>query len=94
MAADQKARRMGESFDDISRRLTDILRDVFDDDRLEVTPDLTADRVAGWDSFMHLRLILTIERAFGVDFAASEITSPKNVGELAELIAAKAAARA
>jgi len=73
----------------IYQQLTEILRDLFDDDSLVATPDLTADRVAGWDSFAHLRLMLTVERAFGVDFAASQITALKNVGELATLIQSK-----
>ena len=67
-------------------RLTELLRDVFDDDSLVARPDLTADQVAGWDSFAHLRLIFAVEKAFGVKFAASQISSLKNVGELAALI--------
>jgi acyl carrier protein len=65
------------------------LRDVFDDDSLVAGPDLTARQVDGWDSFSHLRLMLSVERSFGVDFAASEISSLKNVGELASLIQSK-----
>jgi acyl carrier protein len=70
----------------IYSRLTDVLRDVFDDETLVARPDLTADDVDGWDSFAHIRLMLTVERTFDVDFAASEISSLKNVGELADLI--------
>jgi len=65
------------------------MRDVFDDDSLVATPELTAGQVDGWDSFSHLRLMLSIERFFGVDFAASEISSLKNVGELAALFGSK-----
>jgi acyl carrier protein len=75
--------------DEIYQKLTEIMRDLFDDDTLVATPELTAASVAGWDSFAHLRLMLTVERTFGVDFAASEITSLKNVGELAALIQSK-----
>jgi acyl carrier protein len=77
------------SSDEIYNRLTEIIRDLFDDDSIVATPTLTADQVAGWDSFAHLRLMLTVERTFGVDFAASQITSLKNVGELADLIQSK-----
>lgn len=67
-------------------RLTEILRDVFDDDDLVARPDMTAGEVDGWDSFAHLRLMLTVEQTFGVKFSASQISSLKNVGELADLI--------
>jgi acyl carrier protein len=75
--------------DEIYSRLSEILRDVFEDEALVATPDLTADRVAGWDSFAHLRLMLTVERTFGVEFAASQLSSMQDVGELAALIQSK-----
>lgn len=71
---------------DIYAKLTTVFHDVFDDDELVVTPRLTADDVPEWDSMSHVRLMLTVERAFGTRFAAAEITGLKNVGELVSLI--------
>ena len=75
--------------DEIVQQLTTILRDVFDEDTLVATPELTADQVDEWDSLNHVRLILTVERAFGIKFAASEVTGLKNVGDLIALVKAK-----
>lgn len=72
--------------DHIYQRLEGIFRDVFDDDRLIVTPQLTANDVEGWDSMMNVQLMLSIERAFKVHFSASQIASLRNVGDLAALI--------
>lgn len=77
------------TLDDVYQNLTEILRSVFDDDTLIATPDLTADKVDGWDSFAHLRLMFEVERSFGIKFSASQIASFKNVGDLAELISKK-----
>lgn len=77
--------------DSVYEKLTTILRDVFNEDAIVAVPGLTADQVAGWDSLAHLRVILTVERTFGVKFSASQISSLKNVGELAALIDAKVA---
>jgi acyl carrier protein len=74
----------------IYEKLTDIFQNVFDDDSIVVRPDLTAADVDEWDSLSHIRLVLTIERAFGVKFSASEIGKLKNVGEFVDLIRAKA----
>jgi acyl carrier protein len=71
-------------------RLTEIFEDVFDDDSIEVTPQLTAKDVDGWDSLNHIRLILTIEKAFKIKFSTSEIGSLENVGGLVALIQARA----
>ena len=78
--------------DAIYEKLSEILRDQFDDDDIVARPDLTADDVDGWDSFAHIRLMLAVEKAFGVAFSASQISSLNNVGDLANLIAAKTGA--
>jgi acyl carrier protein len=79
------------SLDPTYAKLTEVLREVFDDDTLVATPELTAADVPGWDSFAHLRVIFTVEKAFGVSFSASQMSSLKNVGELAALIDTKLA---
>jgi acyl carrier protein len=71
---------------EIYRRLTDIFRKVFDEDDIRVTPELSAKDVDGWDSLTHIRLIMTVEKAFNVKFSTSEIGKFENVGSLAELI--------
>ena len=73
----------------IYQRLTEIFRDVFDEDSIEVTPKLSADDVDGWDSLTHIRLILTIEKAFKIKFSTSEIGKLEKVGDLVALIQGK-----
>ena len=70
-------------------KLTDILQDVFDDEDLKARPELTAADVDGWDSLSHIRLMLTVERAFGIKFTAAEIGKLENVGQLVDVIKAK-----
>jgi acyl carrier protein len=77
--------------DAIYEQLSAILREQFDDDSLVARPDLTADDVAGWDSFAHIRLMLAVEQAFHIGFTAGQIASLRNVGDLAGLIASKVA---
>ena len=77
--------------EEIYQRLTPIFRDVFEDDTITLSPDLTAADVPGWDSLSHIRLVLEIQKAFQVKFSAAQTANLKNVGELAELIATKKA---
>jgi acyl carrier protein len=70
-------------------KLTAIFHNVFDDDEIVLTPQLKASDVDGWDSLRHVRLVVSVEKGFGVRFAASEVGRLKNVGDLANLIAAK-----
>jgi acyl carrier protein len=74
---------------DIYSRLTTIFEDVFDEDSMKLTPELSAKDVDGWDSLTHIRLILTIEKAFKIKFSTSEIGKLENVGGLVSLIEAR-----
>ena len=75
--------------DAIYAKVTDIFREVFDDDTIVLRPDLTADEVAEWDSLSHVRLILAVQKAYATKFSASQTANLKNVGELVELIRSK-----
>jgi acyl carrier protein len=70
--------------------LVDVFQQVFDDDELIVTKETTAKDVDGWDSMMHVTLMISIEKAFGIRFSSSEVASMKCVGDLADLIEARA----
>jgi acyl carrier protein len=79
---------------EIYQRLNGVFSDVFDEDGIVVRPDLTAKDVAGWDSLTHIRLMLTVEKVFGIKFSASEIGMLNNVGDLVERIESKTSAKA
>ena len=70
----------------IYARMGEVFQDVFDDDSIQVSPELSAKDVDGWDSLTHIRLILTVQKAFNVKFSTSEIGKLENVGDLVELI--------
>ena len=70
-------------------RLTLLLRDVFDNDELVATPELTAHDVAGRDSLGNVRLFIEVEREFSLRFSAIEIPALRNVGNLANIIERK-----
>lgn len=67
-------------------KLTGVFREVFEEDDLVVTRTTSAKDVAGWDSVMHVTLMIAVERAFGVRFKSGNVAGLKNVGELADLI--------
>jgi acyl carrier protein len=74
---------------EIYPRLTQIMRDVFDDDDLVATPELTAHDVKEWDSVNHVTLVVAVEEAFGIKFKSAELEKMKNVGQLVEQIEKK-----
>lgn len=71
---------------DVLQKVNDVFQDVFDADDLSITRETTAADVEGWDSLMHVRLILALEKAFNVRFSSAEVASLGNVGELVDLV--------
>ena len=71
-------------------RLNHLFRDIFDDDDIAVTDDTEAADIDGWDSLTHIRLILGVEREFRIKMTAAEVGSLKNVGQMIDVIAARA----
>lgn len=70
-------------------KLTQVFHDVFDDESIVVHPALTADDVDEWDSLTHIRLVIAVEKAFGMKFSAAEVERLRNVGDLVALIEAR-----
>jgi acyl carrier protein len=70
-------------------RLNGVFQQVFDDDELAVQRSTTAKDVEGWDSLMHVTLLVNIEKVFGIKFSSSEVASLKTVGDLADLVDAR-----
>jgi acyl carrier protein len=78
---------MGNS--EVMTRLTCLFQRVFGDETLSLTRGTTAQDMEGWDSLMHINLIVAIEREFKIRFVTREIARLQNVGELIDLIARK-----
>jgi acyl carrier protein len=75
--------------DQLLPRLNTVFRAVFDDPALTVSQATTAKDIPGWDSIVHITLVIEIEREFNVRFQMSEIEQLRNVGDLLTILAAK-----
>jgi acyl carrier protein len=74
---------------DIYATLTEIFRDVFLQNDLTITPEMTAKDVTGWDSFKQIEIILAVESQYDIKFNTKELDSLQSAGDLARIIAAK-----
>ena len=71
-------------------RLSRVFQEVFDDRKIRVSASTTADDIEDWDSLEHITLIAAVESEFGMKFRMSEVSTMKNVGEMAAIVAARA----
>jgi acyl carrier protein len=75
---------------DTISRMTEVFRDVFDDEELTISRNTSAKDIENWDSLSHVSLIVRVEKEFGVRFSSSEVAELQSVGELIDLIDKKA----
>jgi len=78
---------------EITEKLTNIFREVFDDETINLDEEMTADDVDAWDSLSHVNLMIAIELAFDIEFKQNEIQGFNNVGELIKNIKEKVSDR-
>jgi len=69
--------------------LNDVFRLVFDDDTIQISPEMTANDVDGWDSLSHVNLITAVESRFKIRFTQKELLTLRNIGDLYNTITAK-----
>jgi acyl carrier protein len=67
---------------DVKAKVETVFHDVFDDDTISLKDEMTARDVDGWDSVSNVRLMVSLEEVFHIQFDAAEFTELRNVGEL------------
>ena len=80
---------MSISKDEARGQLERIFQEVFDDDGLRITDDMTRENFPTWDSLGHIRLVSATEEAFGISFSIEEIEGMTSVGRILDKVVGK-----
>ena len=83
---------MSENDTKTQKKLQKIFREVFDDDKLVIVRETTAEDIENWDSFAQISIVTGCEKVFKVHFEISEILELKDVGDMMNLIERKLSA--
>jgi len=70
-------------------KVREILVGVLKHENFEMTDEVTASEIKGWDSLSHMIIITEIEKAFGIRFRLKELNKLNNMGALINLIETK-----
>lgn len=70
----------------IVQEVQQLIREVFDNEMINVKADTTAKEVEEWDSLNHIQLIGAIEEHFNIEFDLEEMLALENVGDIVEQI--------
>lgn len=77
--------------EEIISKLTEIFREVFNDDSIVLRDDMTASDVDSWDSLTHMLMITKVEETLNIKFKLRELNKLKQVGDLIAVIESKLA---
>jgi acyl carrier protein len=75
--------------DEIYRELTDIFREVFDDDSLILRPQSTAADIEGWDSLKQIDILIAVQERFRLKVSSRDLDGLASVGALVDVIQRK-----
>ena len=75
--------------EEVIAKVTNVFRDIFDDNNLTINDKTTANDIEGWDSLTHITLISTIAEEFGINFDMSDVVKFENVGDMIDSIMGK-----
>jgi acyl carrier protein len=73
----------------IDDKLDEAIRAALDLPDGPVPPEISAETSEAWDSAGHMRVVLTVEQAFGLSFTIAEIESATSRAALRDLLVAK-----
>lgn len=70
----------------VYERLSEVFREVFDDNGIILNDETTADDIEDWDSFEHINLVVAVENEFSFKIPMGKAVTMKNVGEMVDII--------
>lgn len=70
-------------------QVSDIFKQILNNDNFELQPSDKAGEVDGWDSLTHVILIDLIEKKFDLKFSLGELEEMKDASDLIETISDK-----
>jgi acyl carrier protein len=74
-------------------RIRRIFRDVFDDEHMEISDEMSSADVTGWDSLTQVRLLIALEEEFGVKFQTNEVIRLTTLAEIKKSLQQKLESR-
>ena len=73
----------------MNEAISSILEEVLRIEQSEISRELTAKDVNGWDSLAHVILISRLEQEFAISFTLAEIADLDMLGDLVDLVNSK-----
>jgi acyl carrier protein len=74
---------------EIKNEVKKIFVSVLKNNTFEISDELTANDVDGWDSLSHMVIVTEVEKKFDIKFKLKDLNKLNNIGNLIDLVALK-----
>ena len=74
---------------EIKKEVKIIFVSVLKNNNFEISDELTANDVDGWDSLSHMVIVTEVEKKFDIKFKLKDLNKLNNIGNLIDLVALK-----
>jgi acyl carrier protein len=74
---------------EIKKEVKIIFVSVLKNNNFEISDELTANDVDGWDSLSHMVIVTEVEKHFDIKFKLKDLNKLNNIGNLIDLVALK-----
>ena len=73
----------------IITKLEQIFREVFGNETLMISRELSANDLEEWNSLNHMILVSEVENVFSIKFKLKDLNKMRNVGDMIDIITSK-----
>lgn len=74
---------------DTRSKVEAVFREVFDDDKLQLSDELSAETFPAWDSLAHIRLVSALEDELSLTFTLDDIEGMTSAAKVLAVVEAK-----
>ena len=72
--------------DELEKKIEDVMKAVFEISVGEIDEESSIDNIDLWDSMGHIKLILSLEKDFGIQFNGGEVIEMVKYSKIKEII--------
>jgi acyl carrier protein len=72
--------------DEVFTKLTEVFRDVFDNDNIVLKEDTVSSDIQDWDSLEFINIVVAVMETFKIKFSIEDLKKLDNIGQLVTLI--------
>lgn len=72
--------------EEVFTKLTEVFRDVFDNDNIVLKEDTVSSDIQDWDSLEFINIVVAVMETFKIKFSIEDLKKLDNIGQLVTLI--------